>query len=128
LADPYEEGEERTAGSGNFITREFVEKNKNKVYKLAQLGCTQKEIGYTLNCSVSVIKDHFIDEFRSGQANLKSSIRKAQIESAVREKNSSLLIWLGKNLLDQKEPRQEMNHSGDLTINRVVFSKNDKTD
>jgi len=118
MAKPIPDGEERCSGSGHPITRDFISKNKNKVLKLAQLGCTQLEIAYVLNICEDSVRAHFLDEFHRGQGDLKSSIRKAQLEVALQEKNTTMLVWLGKQFLKQCEPKTNVEHSG--TVIKVV--------
>ena len=42
----------------------------------------------------------------------KMSLRRSQWRLA--EKNPTMSIWLGKQYLDQKEPEQEIKHSGEI--------------
>ncbi len=126
MSVPVSEGGKSKFGSGNYITEEFLEDNRETVKKLSQLGCTYKEIGDFLEVSSKSIERHFKQEVEWGRSNLRQSLRKAQIECAIREKNSTMLIWLGKNYLEQREPRQNIEHSGSIKIEKVMFGSNDK--
>lgn len=73
-----------------------------KVYKAASYGCTYKEIGDILGVSSDTIKRRFRKEVELGKAHLKQRLRKAQISLAL-EGNATMLIWLGKNMLNQSD-------------------------
>lgn len=53
----------------------------------------------------------FDEAFQQGLAQGKISLRRAQFEAAVENKNPTMMIWLGKQYLDQKD-RVENTHSG----------------
>lgn len=74
-----------------------------KVKELAQLGATVKEIAHFLRCSDTTINNRFQAELDEGRAALKVSIRRAQIRVAIEKESPVLLIWLGKQMLGQKE-------------------------
>ena len=63
-----------------------------EVFKLASYGCTNTEIADFFGCS-NVLK---------GRTDLKKRLRKAQIDAALGG-NSTMLIWLGKQYLEQTE-------------------------
>lgn len=107
---------------GKKITHEIVEPNREQVRKLAMLGCTREDIAFIVGISPSSLDKHFTEELAIGRAHLRSSLRKAQIDLALREKNPTMLIWLGKNYLGQKEPRHEVEHSGGVTVEKVQYS------
>ena len=65
------------------------------------MGCTDGEIA-ALTRSTRDEVDSKKDAIASGRARLKHSIRRAQIKAALKG-NSSLLIWLGKMHLGQRE-------------------------
>jgi hypothetical protein len=118
-------GERLTKASPN-ANPKFYDSKREEVKKLAQLGCTDKEIAAFLEIAEKTLQINFREELDWGRANLRQSIRKAQIQSAIQDKNSTMLIWLGKNYLGQKEPKTNVEHSGGITIEKVMFSANDK--
>jgi len=74
----------------------------DEVEKLASYGCKNTEIADFFNCSVDTITNRFSDILRKGRAELKKTLRKAQIDYALKG-NATLLIWLGKNELGQSD-------------------------
>ena len=68
----------------------------------ATLDIRLKERGY----------DNFTDFKRQHRMIGKVSLRRAQFAKALHDRNSALLIWLGKQYLDQKD-QSSVNHSSD---------------
>lgn len=88
------------------MARPKLKINENEVEKLASYGCKNTEIADFFNCSVDTITGRFSDILRKGRAELKRTIRKAQIDFALKG-NATLLIWLGKNELGQRDSEAE---------------------
>jgi len=105
------------------ISQEFIDIHRDQVHKMAQLGCTDKEQATILGISEENLRNNFRTELSEGRSDLRRSLRRAQLESAIKDKNTTMLIWLGKNYLGQKEPKQDVAHSGGVTVERVVFEK-----
>lgn len=93
------------------ITREglIVGRGENRkvvppddVYKLAALGCTDKEICDFFGIQRDTLQYNFSEYITRAQADLKHRLRRAQIKLAL-EGNAVMLIWLGKNLLGQQD-------------------------
>ena len=89
--------------------REFAEAEIRLVESLAGMGCTYDEIAGVLRCSVDTVRDRindettaFSDAHKKGKADLKISLRRAQIRLA-RKGNAAMLIWLGKSILGQRD-------------------------
>lgn len=76
--------------------------DKEQVYKLAQLWCTQEEIAAHLDVSVDTLDNHFSDLIKKGKEEGKASLRRMQWRSAL-EGNVAMQIWLGKTILKQRE-------------------------
>jgi hypothetical protein len=72
------------------------------VFELAKIGCTLEEMGRVLGCNATTIGRRFRKEVERGMANLKVRLRRKQISEALTG-NIAMLIWLGKQLLDQTE-------------------------
>jgi len=111
---------------GKWITEAFIQEFGDQVKKLAQLGCTQEEIAFILDIDDSTLRKHFRKDIDQGMSELRASIRRTQIDVAIRNKNPQMLIWLGKQLLKQKEPKQDVKHSGNVVVEMVVFGANDE--
>ena len=73
-----------------------------QVEKLAGYGCTNTEIAGVYGCSADLIDKSYSEFLTKGRANLKKRLRKAQLDSALAG-NSTMLIWLGKQMLGQKD-------------------------
>jgi len=89
----------------------------------SKLGCTDREIGTIVGMSEDSVKRHLRKELDEGRNALAGGLRKAQLEAAINEKNPTMLIWLGKQYLGQREPKQTMEHSGGVIIEQVLFGK-----
>jgi len=73
------------------------------IRSLAAIGCTQQEIGAVTGCSPDTLQRRFREDLTIGSETGKSSLRRRQWQAAM-EGNVSMLIWLGKQLLGQREP------------------------
>jgi len=75
-----------------------------KVEALASFGCTQDEIAVIMRCCSRTLrrrKDVKV-ALERGYSKMRSSIRRWQYEKA-KDGNVAMLIWLGKQLLGQRE-------------------------
>lgn len=92
--------------------RPTMEFDLTEVEKLGMLGTTAPEMAAWFNCGLRTIErrmakadGEFRRAYEKGFGRLKISIRRQQIESA-KGGNVSMLIWLGKQLLDQADKRE----------------------
>ena len=85
---------------------------EKQVEKLASYGLTNKEIGEALGYDDSTLKRKFEKNLIKGKAGLKQKLKRKQIAVAM-QGNVSMLIWLGKQYLDQSEKVVE---TGDYQI------------
>jgi hypothetical protein len=69
---------------------------------MASVGATNVEIAAFVGCSEATIRQRFEKELAKARSGLKVKLRKKQMEVALAG-NVSMLIWLGKQLLGQKE-------------------------
>ena len=83
-----------------------------QIEKLASYGLTNKEIAEALGYDDSTLKRKFENFLIKGRAELKKRLKKKQIDVAM-QGNVSMLIWLGKQYLDQSEKVVE---TGDYQI------------
>ena len=79
-----------------------------QVEKMASYGMKNTEIADSLGCSKDLISKSYSTNITKGKAELKKSLRKAQIDTALAG-NATILIWLGKQILGQVD-RQEVEH------------------
>lgn len=74
----------------------------NDVFKLAAMGCTDREIALWFDMSESTLRYNFSSIMEKARIDLKQSLRQAQLKLAL-SGNATMLIWLGKNILQQQE-------------------------
>jgi len=74
----------------------------DEVWKLAALGATMEEMSDWFQINRETLKYNFSDYIAKGRAELKRRLRAAQIRVAM-DGNATMLIWLGKNILQQSD-------------------------
>ena len=77
--------------------------DSRQVRELAKIQCTMLEIAAVMGCSVDTLERHYADVIKDGREDGKASLRRAQWNKAVVDGNPSLLIWLGRFYLQQRE-------------------------
>lgn len=92
------QGQPTTAG------RPPADVDAEDVEKLAVLMCTMEEIAAHFNVSVDTLERNFADVIKRGRERGKESLRRMQWKSAM-DGNVTMQIWLGKQILKQKEPK-----------------------
>lgn len=99
-----------------------------QVRELARLGCTWDEIASVLNVargtfSARMKEKKYRDAYDGGIAEGNTSIRRAQFDAAVGG-NSTMLIWVGKNRLNQTDRIETQNetiiHDDSHAIDKLV--------
>jgi len=90
------------------------------IEKLATIQCTQEEIATITGVDVRTLQRdaEFCRIHKKGIEQGKSSLRRLQWKAA-ETGNTSMLIWLGKQYLQQREPKQEI----DLETNKDVIEQ-----
>lgn len=73
-----------------------------EVFKLASIGCKDMEIAAWFGVDNNTLRYNFSDELTKGREHLKQSLRRAQLEVALKG-NAVMLIWLGKQYLAQSD-------------------------
>lgn len=79
-----------------------LEIDESLVQKLAMIMCTMEEIAAVVGCSVDTLERRFADIIKEGQSKGKTSLRRWQYQAAEKG-NTSMLIWLGKQHLGQRD-------------------------
>ena len=74
--------------------------------KLASFGCSNTEIAEFYGCDESLIRKSFSEYLTKGRAKGKIRLRQLQWKSAEKG-NVSMQIFLGKNILGQKDKLEE---------------------
>lgn len=77
------------------------------IEKLAQIGCTQREMAAFFGCDTNTLERRLaLPKYRaalkSGDCNLNISLRRKQVEMALKG-DRTMLIWLGKQRLGQAD-------------------------
>jgi len=88
-------------------TAKFIKPDPDKIQMLASFGCSIIEIAKYFKVDESTVRKNYQDELETGRESLKVKLRMLQWQFAERG-NTALLIWLGKQFLDQSEPRREI--------------------
>ena len=92
--------------------RRKIEIDGSKVETLAGIGGTLDEIGKKLGCSADTLQSRFKKELERGWANLRLNVKNAQYEMAVIKRNPTMLIWMGKQHLDQSDEGSAKKQAG----------------
>ena len=86
--------------------------DREKVEMLSSFGCTIMEIAKFFIVDESVIRKDYVEEVRRGKEQMKLRLRQLQWKFA-EQGNTSLLIFLGKNYLNQTD-KQQLDMTGNL--------------
>lgn len=102
------------------MARPKLDIDAKQVEALASYGCTNTEIASFFGCEKSTITKRFSINVAKGKEGGKIRLRKKQFEVAM-SGNVSMLIWLGKQTLDQSD-KQDIEASGDIgiTIKKIL--------
>ena len=87
----------------------------DSVRRMAACGCTDSEIATICGCSVTTIKRRCREALDTGRARLNMSVRRTQIRM-MRKGSATMAIWLGKQLLGQKDRQEITEHGGTLRV------------
>lgn len=99
--------------------RPKLELDEDQILKLAQCGMTDLEMCDLLEISKDTLQ-RFRPIIQKGRSNLSQSIKRTQLEVALKEKDRTMLIWVGKQYANQKD-KQDLEHSGEINSPQVVF-------
>ena len=88
-----------------------------KVEQLAGFGCTNTEIASFFGCSKSLLTKSYSTNLAKGRDKGKIRLRQLQWRAAERG-NTTMLIWLGKQVLGQSEKTE---HSWENPIDGIEF-------
>lgn len=96
--------------------REKIELNLLNLESLCRLNCTYDEIAAYFNVSTKTIQRRYNEEpdfqeaIDRGRGHGKLSLRRQQMKLA-EEGNATMLVWLGKQLLNQRDKQEIENHN-----------------
>lgn len=84
------------------VGRPKKELDTDMIEKLASIFCTNQEISTIVGCHPDTLADNFSEHLKKGRDRGKTSLRRMQWEKA-QSGNTTMLIWLGKQMLGQKD-------------------------
>lgn len=84
------------------------------VWKLACMMCTIKEIADVISLPEPVVAKKFGDLIDKGRSEGRKALRRAQFEKAVVDKDPRLLIFMGKQYLNQKDNPEDKESNSPL--------------
>ena len=103
------------------VTKPRIEIDAVEVEKFAQIGCTQQEIADAIGVSLATLKNRFnepgseiLAAYKRGASAIRQSLRRAQLKLAL-SGNATMGIWLGKQMLGQRDAPVEDAPSDDGT-------------
>ena len=70
------------------------------IARLAQMGCTQEEIGSVVGISARTLQRNYADIIWANREKGKASLRKKMWDKAIKKDNTNMQIWLSKNYLN----------------------------
>ena len=73
-----------------------------------QIGCSVD----TIRAAMQDDKSEFSKEYKKGFSGMKMKLSEAQVKTAIEDRNPTLLVWLGKQYLNQKDspmPDEDVN-------------------
>ena len=93
--------------------RPRVQIDPEQVRHLAGIACTIEEIADVLGCSKRTLEKRFHAEIESGRLRCRVSLRRMQFKAA-QGGNTTMMIWLGKQLLGQKDKTETSTDDGQM--------------
>ena len=102
------------------MARPKIKVDEKQIETAASIGCTQDEIAVLVGCSVRTIQTRtdLHDAYERGMAKMRTSLRRMQWKKAC-EGNVTMMIWLGKQVLGQKDRVEETLKSEVVEIERL---------
>jgi hypothetical protein len=73
------------------------------IANLAQIGCTQEEIGSVIGISARTLQRNYADIVWANREKGKASLRKKMWDKALTKDNTNMQVWLSKNYLGMKD-------------------------
>ena len=84
------------------MARPIKKINKDLLRELSGLNCSYAEMSRLVGVAESTLTRRYAQVIKEGRESVKTSLKRKQFEVAM-DGNVGMLIWLGKNLLNQKE-------------------------
>ena len=84
---------------GRIVGRDKEVVPPEEVYKLASIGCKDREIAEWFGINDNTLRFNFSVELLKGREYLKMSLRRAMFNNAIQQNNTVMQIFLSKNFL-----------------------------
>lgn len=90
--------------------RPKIELDAKQAYIFGYFRATHQTMAYLSGCSTDTIRraiqdetTEFCQQYKKGFASMAMALSEAQVKTAIEDRNATLLIWLGKQYLGQKD-------------------------
>jgi hypothetical protein len=105
------------------VGRPKLDIDAEQVKRLARLHCTMQEMADFFGCHRDTLHNNFSAEIDKGRSEGNISLRRKQWQMAVEKGNVVMLIWLGKQMLGQRNEIIESDNNTPLPIYDIVEDK-----
>jgi AraC-like DNA-binding protein len=105
------------------VGRPKLDIDAEQVKRLARLHCTMQEMADFFGCHRDTLHNNFSAEIDKGRSEGNISLRRKQWQMAVEKGNVVMLIWLGKQMLGQRNEIIESDNNTPLPIYDIVENK-----
>lgn len=95
-------------------------KDRKRLADLCRVGCTNDEISALMGVSWDTLDRNYAEIIKKARADIRMSLRRKQI-SLANQGDTTMLIWLGKQMLGQKNPPQEITPPSDGSSFKFTF-------
>ena len=102
------------------VGRPKLDIDPEQVTRLARLHCTMNEMASFFGCHIDTLRDNFSNEIDKGRSEGNISLRRKQWQMAVEKGNVVMLIWLGKQMLGQRNEIIESDSNTPLPIYDII--------
>ena len=100
--------------------------NEEQIIQLARIGCNHDEIAAVLGCHANTVGRRFGSIIKEGHIHLKASLKRMQFQAAAKG-NVTMMIWLGKQFLEQKDmpiiDQSKHTHFTSVSVNLEEFNR-----
>ncbi len=101
------------------MPRAKIDIDPEQVESMAAIGCTIDEMATILGCSGRTLQRRFVTPIERGRSRLNRSLRRKQAELALNG-NVTMLIWLGKQYLGQRDKAEQTIREEVVTIEEIA--------
>jgi hypothetical protein len=105
------------------LGRPKLDIDAEQVKRLARLHCTMQEMADFFGCHRDTLHNNFSAEIDKGRSEGNISLRRKQWQVAVENGNPVMLIWLGKQMLGQRNEIIESDSNTPLPIYDIIDDK-----